>query len=84
MPDFGEFGKFQFTSEQTDLNITSRRFRVGSGMAAQAAESAGADFILALGAGRMRSIQSDKEIKNPAMTHPGAACAAALASSTAK
>ena len=56
----GKFGKFQFTSEQTHLNITSRRFRVGaavgSGMAAQAAESAGADFILALGAGRMRSM----------------------------
>lgn len=37
-----------------------RRFRVGaavgSGMAAQAAERAGADFILALGAGKMRSM----------------------------
>ncbi len=40
--------------------MSERRFRVGaavgSGMAAQAAERAGADFILALGAGKMRSM----------------------------
>ena len=42
------------------MKATHNRFSVGaavgSGMAARAAEKAGADFILALGAGKMRSM----------------------------
>jgi predicted TIM-barrel enzyme len=51
----GKFGKLE-----NSLRVVHNRFSVGaavgSGMAARAAEKAGADFILALGAGKMRSM----------------------------
>ena len=51
----GKFGKME-----NSLRVVHNRFSVGaavgSGMAARAAEKAGADFILALGAGKMRSM----------------------------
>lgn len=46
--------------DRSEMRASGRRFRVGaavgSGMAARAAENAGADFILALGAGKLRSM----------------------------